>query len=210
MRKLTVAIILSCALFPCCQRHAEKVVPTEPTSQGSRLDEGVVDGNTYKNPSVGLELTPASELELQAPELKGTDVTVFASGEYKFRSDRNTMFVGIEGLAGIPESRRSTEGEMLSWVKVAREDGSKPIEENLESKLGGVAFLRRDLVKSNIQESILVKACRDYALIFIFAGPDREALNGIIQTTQLKLDMARTGCGADTIGAKKSDGRAQR
>ena len=115
------------------------------------------------------------------------------------------MFFGIEGLAGISESRRSTEGEMLSWVKVAREGGSKPIEENLESKLGGVAFLRKDLVKSTVQESILVKACRDYALILIFAGPDREALNGIIQTTQLKVDMARTGCGPDTGGAKQSD-----
>lgn len=39
--------------------------------EGPQWDEGEVVGRTYKNPSVGIELTPPATLQLGDPELKG-------------------------------------------------------------------------------------------------------------------------------------------
>lgn len=48
-------------------------------------------------------------------------------------------------------------------------------------------------------EAILVKACSAQALVFIFTGSDRDAVNNLIGATQVKIDLVVSTCGPAAI-----------
>jgi hypothetical protein len=43
----------------------------------------------------------------------------------------------------------------------------------------------------------LVKACKAQAIVLVFALSDRDGVNKLIAATQLKLALARSGCGSN-------------
>jgi hypothetical protein len=202
MRKLTTCIVVMVAVAGMCQNRPPKfaVAPSATPASGPQWDKGVVEGRTYKNASVGLELTPAPALEFGTPELKGNPgtvpliVTITAAGERKSVSASEVMSFYSEAMAYYPENRRSTADYMRRVVIANGKEGFTTLGGTSESNLGGVIFARQDFQKGFFYEGVLVNACKTEALVFIFGGPDLDTVTKLVAATQLKLDPATSGC----------------
>lgn len=181
-----------------CSSQAQ--APAKPPSR-IPLNSGVVQGNTYRNNSLGLELTPARGLQFGAPEMKGTPgsvpllVTVAAWGENNwFSANGGTVFYA-DDLGYYPEKRRSTKAYVERVVREQKKEGSELVEGAPEGQLGGVTFARADFRQPSKYVVVFVKACDAYAFVFIFAGLDAESTNKLIAQTNVRLDKNSSGCG---------------
>jgi TonB family protein len=199
MRTAILAFFLGLTVAAISQDRSPEIV-MRPSGPVPHWDKGEVVGRTYKNASVGIELTPPTTLEFGAPELKGNPgtlplvVTITAAGEYKPATTRKVMAFYTDALAYYPSTRRSTDDYMRRIVRNQQNDGYEPIEAIPYGMLGGVAFARHDFKKGVVYESALVKACDSQALVFIFGGADEETVNELSAATELKLDPATSGC----------------
>ena len=206
--KFTVAIVMGFALVAWSQERVVRV-PRKLSLPVPQMDKGIVEGKTYKNPSVGLELTPSPGLEFEPPELMGTPgtvpllVTIAAYGEKKWFSTRNATAFYADALAYFPDDQRSTEAYMRKVVRFNGEQGFKPVAQSPDGKLGGVSFSRTDFTNGLDYSVVMVRACETLALVFIFTGSGRDEVNKLIAATQVKLDLARSGCGPSASGARK-------
>jgi hypothetical protein len=211
---LTAAFIFTLSVAAWSQERITKVVPRTDSLPIPQMDKGKVEGRTYRNPSIGLELTPAPELEWGTPEAEGPPgaVSVFvkveAWGEQKLFSARNGTVFYAEALSNLPTEHRSTEAYMRSLVSGNQTHGFDPVQEHLECKVGGVTFLRTDFKKDVVYEAVLVKTCNTRVLVFIFTGSNRDVVDRLLAATSLKLDTARSGChpGASGKGGERCQG----
>jgi len=150
LRKATVAAFISFALLAWSQDRAAVVGRSKPSLPVPQWDIGSVEGRTYKNASVGLELTTAPALKLGTPELKGQPgsvpllVTVAAWGEKNLFSAREGTVFYADALAYYPADQRSTEAYARKVIRMNHGEGLEPVEAPIESKLGGVQFTRID------------------------------------------------------------------
>lgn len=200
MRRLIVALVII-TMPAWSQDHT--VVPAKPSLPAPRFDKGVVEGNTYKNASVGLEFTPDPKLRFGTPELSGKpgtvplSVTVAAWGEFKPQSaPEGTTFLAT-ALAYYPEDQRSTGACMRRLGQANRKNGFQMVQDTGQGQLGRVPFARTDFFKEGpAYEAVFVKACDTQALVFVFTGSGRDTVNRLIAATELKLDLATSGCGA--------------
>lgn len=199
MCKMIGSILVGVAVVAVAQNSGTGV-GVRPSGPAPRWEKGVVNGGTYKNGSIGLELTPPAGLEFGTPELKGDSgtvsllVTITAVGKEMVSGGREVMAYYSDALAYYPSTRRSTEAYLLRVVDANQKDGFDPVGDRSETELGGVTFARQDFKKGNAYEGVLVKACQAQALVFIFGGADREAVNRLIAGTEVKLDSATSGC----------------
>jgi hypothetical protein len=183
----------------------------KPSSPGPLIEKGFVEDKKYKNSSIGVEITPAPKLRLEVPELKGVPgtvpllVTVSAWGEQKGLSARDSMTFYAEASAYYPEGRRSTEAYMRRVVRANEEDGFEVLQASLGEQLGGVAFARTDFKRGLVYEAVLVSTCEALALVFIYTSSGLDEVNGLIRSTDLKLDLAKSGCGAKPTGTAKQE-----
>jgi hypothetical protein len=209
MRKLIVAFFIIFTIAATLAWSQEPaVIPAKPALPVPRWDKGVVEGKTYKNVSVGLELTPDPNLKLGKPELRGkpgaanSSVMVAAWGHLERTRIEGTAFSAI-ALAYYPEDQRSTDACMRRVAQANQKDGLKPVRGSREGELGGVSFARADFFREGpAYQTVFLKACDTQALIFIFMGSSQDAVDKIIAATELKLDLTRSGCGpkpSDTI-----------
>jgi hypothetical protein len=203
MHRISASIVLLLAVAGMSQDRSSKtvvVLSTNPPA-GPQWDKGVVEGRTYKNASVGLEITPAAGLEFGSPELKGNTgtvplvVTITAMSAPKLFSGRDVMAFYTDALAYYPDNQRSTETYLRKVGKSNQKDGFEPTNRSSESMFGGVMFARQDFQKNSRYEAVLLRACKEQALVFIFAGSDSDGVNKLITATQLKLDLVGSGCG---------------
>lgn len=209
MRKIAAGIVAFIAVAGMSQDRPPKVVvvPSTTSAVGPRWDKGVVEGGIYKNASVGLEITPATGLEFGTPELKGNTgtvpllVTITAVSAPKLFSSRDVMAFYADALAYYPENQRSTEAYLRKVVQGNQKEGFEPLSGSSEGVLGGTTFARQDFQKASRHEAVLVRACKAQAIVFIFAGSDRDGVTKLIEATQLKLDLERSGCGSGVPSA---------
>jgi hypothetical protein len=163
------------------------------------LTKGSVEGPKYKNASIGLEFNPPPELKFETPEIKGTLgtqlVKVGAYGERKRFSASEAAIFYADLLSYYSEGQRSTEAYLRKVVKANGTEGFEPVKGDAEGRLGGVPFARVDFRKDEVYEVVFVRACKTYAFVFIFAGPDMERVNGLIARTGVELDLQLSGCG---------------
>ncbi len=205
MRKITASIVAFIAVATMSQDRPPKavVVPSTTSAVGPRWDKGAVEGGIYKNASVGLEITSAVGLEFGSPELKGNVgtvpllVTITAVGAPKLFSGREVMAFYADALASYPENQRSTEAYLRKVVQGNQTEGFEPLSGTSESVLGGTTFARQDFQKESRYEAVLVKACKAQAIVFIFAGSDRDGVTKLIEGTRVKFDFERSGCGSN-------------
>jgi hypothetical protein len=199
MRKVIVALFISLTVAATAQDRKPEIV-LRPSGPAPRWERGEVEGRTYRNTSVGIELTPPLELQFGVPELKGSPgtlpllVTITAVGESKLLTARKVMAFYTDALAYYPSTRRSTDAYMLRIARSQQTDGYQPVKSTSSGKLGGFVFARQDFKKDVVYESVLVKACDAQALVFIFGGADQETVNKLSEATELKLDPATSGC----------------
>jgi hypothetical protein len=182
-------------------------VPTRPFSSAPRLDKGFVEGKTYKNASLGLELTPDPELKFGVPEFQGTPgtlplmVMIAAWGEQKWPLAREGTVFFADTLAYYRDDQRSTNAYMRKVVRANQNDGFEPVKGSLEGKLGGVSFARTDFFKKGpAYEVVFVRSCDRHALVFVFKGSGRDAVDKLIARTELTLDLSSSGCDSKTSG----------
>jgi hypothetical protein len=96
MRTATLVFFAGLIIATVPQGRSQEIV-TRPSGPAPHWDNGEVAGRTYKNTSVGIELTPPVTLEFGAPELKGNAgtlpllVTITAAGENKLLTPRKVM-----------------------------------------------------------------------------------------------------------------------
>src|SRR4029077_1057684 len=109
---------------PCQDSKPE--IGLKPSRPAPSWDKGKVEGRTYRNASVGIELTPPPGLELGAPELKGIPgtlpllVTITAVGEFTPLTARRVMAFYTEALPYYPSTLRSTDAYILRMVRSQR------------------------------------------------------------------------------------------
>jgi TonB family protein len=195
--KTAIAAFASFVVLGWSQDRARAEVRSKPSLPVAQWDAGVVEGRTYKNGSVGLELTTAPTLKLGAPELKGDAgsvpfLTVAAWGEEKPSMPREgTIFYAD---AYYPADQRSTEAYMRKVIRINHNKGLEPVGTSTQSTLSGIPFTRIDFKNGPVYEAVWVKACDAQALVFIFTGSDRDVVNELVAATELKLDLSRSGC----------------
>jgi hypothetical protein len=197
MLKLVAALLI----FAIPQEH---VIPAEAPLAVPRLNKGTVEGRTYKNASVGIELTPDSKLKFRTPELKGKPGTVQSSlmvvalGESKSGSARESTAFWAVPSAFYPVDQRSTDAFMRRVVEANQKDGLRPVRGSSEGVLGGVHFARTDFVvrEGPARETVFVKACDTLGLGFVITGADQDTVDKLVAATELKFDLAISGCGS--------------
>jgi len=198
MYKVAFGIVI-CAMLAWSQ---EPPLGEKTSLPAPRLDKGSVDGGIYKNPLIGLELTPDPKLKLGTPELKGkrgdasSSLMIAARGKFRSDSTREVTAFWAVPLAQYPADQRSTDAVMHRVVEADQKDGFKPIR-SATVAMGGTSFARMDFSHRDhpAYEAVFVKACETLALGFVFAGSDQDAVNRIIAATDVKLDLAVSGCG---------------
>ena len=176
-----------------------KEIPFRPP-----LTSGSVEENTYKNDSLGLQFTPPPGLKFSTPELKGNPGTVPLLVTVAAWSEANGGAVFYaDDMGYYPGNRRSTRAYVERVVQTHKKEGLEFVEGTAEGQLGGVMFARADFRKPSRAgyEVVFVKACDEYAFVFIFAGPDLEVANRLIAQATVKLDMKKSGCGANTASS---------
>jgi hypothetical protein len=97
-------------------------------------------------------------------------------------------------LAYYPEDQRSTDAYLRKVLKGNQKEGFEPLGGSSESMFGGTIFARQDFQRESVYEAVLVKSCKAQAMVFIFAGSDRDRVTRLIESTRLKLDFQRSGC----------------
>jgi hypothetical protein len=199
MNRLVVGFVIF-AMFGWFQERPALPVP--------RLDKGSIEGKTYRNASIGLELTPDPKLKFGAPELKGKTGTVSSSlmvaawGKFRSGSAREGTAFWAVPLAFYPADQRSTDACMRRVVEANQKDGLKPVQSSPDNELGGALFARTDFLREGpAYETVFVKTCDTLVLGFVFTGSDREAVNKLIAATDLKLDLPTAGCGPKSANA---------
>lgn len=199
MRNTIVMIVFSAGLaVGAVSQNRKPETLTRPSEPEPNWEKGTVEGRTYKNASVGIELTPPPGLELGDPELRGTLgtvpllVTITALGEY--RLPRSVLSFYADALAYYPSTQRSTEAYMRKVVRSQQNDGYEPVDSAPRGELGGVTFARKDFKKGIVYESVLVRACEAQSFVFMFGGADQETVDKLNAATELKLDPVTSGC----------------
>jgi len=164
--------------------------PNAPPSKGS------IEQQTYKNPSIGLEFTPAENLHLEDPEIVGTPGT--AKWLVKIKAIENGLFSGLlsprdvmifyaDALANYPDNQRSTPLYVDKLMRTNKALGYRIVNDATEGPISGIPFVRIDFVKDDVHESAFVTTHNGYAFVFLFAGSDFAAINKMIASTKVKL-----------------------
>lgn len=203
---------VSVAAAFCCQQNVTAQAPAKAPSKAPPvlLEKGVVEDNTYKNKSLGLEFNPAPGLKFGNPEIKGPPdsapqiVTVSAWRERKPLSVREGTIFYADLTFHYSENQRSTDSYLQKVVRANENDGYELMKGTSETHVGRIPFARADFRKAEVYEVVLVKACNAFTSVFIFAGPDLERVNQIVSQTVIKLDPQSSGCGTGEADAPQS------
>lgn len=169
-------------------------------------NKGTVDGQTYKNSSVGLEFIVPPGFQFKSPQLTGPRgkapvlVTVMALGVERvsfFLSFRDTITFMSEARADLPDptAPTATEDYFAGLIHVNEKEGFMPQQgDEVRTKWGGVYFSRVDFRRRPAYEAVLVKACHNQVLTFIFAGLDLKSVDRLIAGTKLNINMTLSHC----------------
>jgi hypothetical protein len=115
MCKWKVNLVVSIALVAGPLQSVIAEGPRQPPSAAPRMEKGFVEGQTYKNASLGLELTPDASLRFGAPELRGNSktglvsISIMAVGKVRRGFAVEATAFWSVALAYYPTDRRSTD-----------------------------------------------------------------------------------------------------
>jgi TonB family protein len=160
--------------------------PAKETVSTDTTNKGVIDGPTYKNPSIGLQFTPAPGLRLEQMNPAAPDMIAVQAS-----NDPGPMYGMIvfyaDELAHYPEEQRTGSRYLQKVVRANEADGFQLTESEPSATISGVLFVRADFVKGAVHETILVMTHNGYAFVFVFAGANAERTGELIASTDLKI-----------------------
>ncbi len=193
---LLMVILSVCAGSSLGQTTRKPLSKTAPTA-------GNVEGDRYKNDSLGLELSSAPGLRFGTPEIKGTPgtvpllVTIAASNGPDVSSSTETAVFYADDLGYYPETRRSTQAYVDRVVRAQASEGLELVTDATVEHLSGMRFSKAEFRKPGEHEIVLIKACSSYAFVFIFAAADSDGATKLFNQTGVTLDAAKSGCSDD-------------
>lgn len=198
-KALVLAITLVAVTPFSGSQHATPETRAKTTTSTPNVlpTKGVIEEGTYRNASIGLEFTPAENLHLQEPEMKGTPgstplvITVQAVADQGLISSlfwvRSLTVFYADALAYYPEEQRNALRYMKKVIRANQTDGFQLADAETSDQISGIPFVRADFVKRGGHESVLVMTNNTYAFVFIFAGSDVEVTNKVIASTKIKF-----------------------
>jgi hypothetical protein len=164
---------------------------TPTSSQNVLPTKGLIDHDTYKNPFIGLEFTPAKGLRLKEPGMKGTPGTtpliITVQAETDPGSNYGLTVFYADALAYYPEEQRNAARYLQKVIRANEADGFQHVDGGTSAQISGTPFICADFVKGAVHETILVMTHDAFAFVFIFAGSDVGVTSKLIASTNMKL-----------------------
>jgi hypothetical protein len=170
-----------------------------PTKTDSQATKGYVDGNTYRNPSIGVEFTVPEDFQFREPETAsdpatGRQTISISAGTKphnrfalrKYIVDTAIMFVA-DALAGYPPEQQTEEGYMRRMAQVQEAGHFKRINGKSEEKIGEVTFVRANFTQGKRHHILFAALRKNYAFVFIFVAEDMESAEALIKLVSIKL-----------------------
>jgi len=199
--KASILAVILIAMTPSLssQQHITPSFEKSIPPQNTLPTVGKVVEGTYKNPSIGIELTPAENLHLEDPEMKGTPgttpllivISASESGLLKgLLSPRSVMIFDADALAYYPADQRTVDRYIKKVIRANEADGYKTINPGASAQFSGIPVERAEFLKGEVHEAVLITIHNGYAFVFIFAGADFESINKSIAATKVKLAAA--------------------
>jgi hypothetical protein len=193
----TLAIAFAASLLISWPQQGTRHSNTATSAPSLMPTKGLIDKGTYKNPSIGLEFTPAENLKLLEPEMKGTPGTTPLLITVQAASDRGlisgifsapsiTIFYA-DALAFYPEEQRNVPRYLKKIIRTNEADGWQHVHGMTSGQMTDISFSRLDFAKGDVHEAVLVAVHDGYAFVFIFAGSDIGVANKLIAATQVKF-----------------------
>jgi hypothetical protein len=193
---LTVALLAGTPFSPLQKATPQPRAKATISTPSVPPTKGDVEHGTYKNPSIGLEFTPAEDLHFQEPQMKGTPgttpllITIQALADPGL-SDlfwaRSLTIFYADALSYYPEDQRTDARYLEKVVRANEGEGFQHIDGDASGHMSGITFVRADFVKKEVHETILLTTRNVYAFVFIFAGSDLGVTNKLIASTKVKL-----------------------
>lgn len=195
MRYFTALSIAAALVTPTPILLAEQAtarVSTQASASPQNLpaNKGLIEQGTYKNPSIGLEFTPAESLGLQEPEMRGTIATVRALDRgwtAGLLSARSLTVFYAEPLANYSERGRNSASYMRKVINAQEANGLQQVGSVRSDQMSGIQFSRADFTKGRVYEVVLMTTHNGYVLVFIFTGSRAEVTNALIASTKVKF-----------------------
>jgi len=199
---LPIALILCWSLAPSCpaqQTDADQPATNGSVANGVRYDAGFIEGHTYKNSTIGLELTVPEELTFRPQEvntLNGTEqfsISISADSKPRNRFSPRKYIVDEEvrlnadPLAAFSLDERSPDGYMRLASQAVLKTGFKPIDGQSTATVGDVQFSRANFAQGHRLHTVLVAIHRDYAISFLIISNDAQTAERLIESTVLKF-----------------------
>jgi hypothetical protein len=194
-----VSILIFLATMPSVWSHqptSQSAPRVSPPSPDVIPNKGSIEQGTYKNPSIGVEFTPAENLHLEDPEMEGTPgaakllirIKAIEGGLLSgILSPRSVTIFYADALAYYPENQRGTPLYVDKVIRANKAFGYQTVNEVTQDQINGITFVRVDFVKGDVHESVFVTTHNAYAFVFIFAGSDFGSINKIIASTKVRL-----------------------
>jgi TonB family protein len=195
-RKVTWILTLTLAVMPSslwARQSVTRVTPQilRPSDSTKNAQKGFIEQGTYKNPSIGLEFTPARGLRFNEPELKGTPGTTPLLIFIQAQTDPGP-FYGLtvfyaDALDYYSEDQRNDSRYLQKIIRTNASDGFQQVDGKASAEMNGIHFVRADFVKGIVHETVLIRTHKAYELVFIFSGADGEVTNNLILSTHVKF-----------------------
>jgi hypothetical protein len=179
----TVPLVFRQQSVPATQLRPAAPVPTPRILP----NKGVVEGGTYKNPSVGIEFKPPLSLRLQEPQMKGSPDA--AQLLISVVADAGTPLPAVgfyaEKLDAYPIDKRGASDYMQRLIRAQEAKGCQRAEAAMTTQLGGVSFLRADCEDGKGHEAVLVTTRNAFAFVFIFEARNANEANKLVDSTKV-------------------------
>jgi hypothetical protein len=149
--------------------------------------KGVVEGSTYKNPSIGIEFKPPSSLRLQEPQMKGSPdaaqllISVIAEATNPIPA----LGFYAEKLDYYPEDKRGASDYVQRLIRAQEAKGCQRVGGAMTAQRGRVSFLRADCEDGKDHEAVLVTTHNAFAFVFIFEARDAAEANNLVNATEV-------------------------
>ena len=173
-----------------CQQSvpATPLRPAAPVPTPRTLpNKGVVEGGTYKNPSVGIEFKPPLILHLQEPQMKESPDAAHLLISVVADAGTPLPAVGFyaEKLDAYPVDKRGASGYPQRLIRAQDAKGCQRAGAAMTTQLGGVPFLRADCEDGNGHEAVLVATRNAFAFVFILEARDAKEANKLVDSTKV-------------------------
>jgi hypothetical protein len=161
--------------------------------QTANVDQGRLVGIAYINRFFGLTFTRPSTLNYEATQsaMHPQDrafVLTSARGKDQPGHVTSMMVLSADRLSYYPPTQQSATAYLSKMEQDEKKDGYVLLQHQEEFVLGDSKWLRVDLQKGPLRESLLVTIRRGFALVLIALSESEQDLDSMLHSAKLKFD----------------------